>query len=157
MASTPIVHSPELPAQTASLTMFFNIQVTGAAQRLGTLVTVPAVRSAMDINYPASGGPAGAGEGRYRPPMNLVMQVSPAATGNVAVTYDNNTTPVVTPGAEVGLVMYPGGIYQFPLVGLTLLRPLANANQAIYPVDALTAFQLIASVNPTSVSCWFSD
>lgn len=157
MAATVVEQKPEQPAQTSAITMFFNIQVTGAAQRLGTLVTIPQIRSWFDTNYPSMGNPQGSGEGITRPPNNLILQVSPAATGNVALTYDNNTTPVVTAGSEIGLIMYPGGIYQFPLVGNTLLRPLANANQAIYPVDSLTAFILIAAVNPTSVSCWFSD
>jgi hypothetical protein len=66
------------------------------------------------------------------------------------MTWDNNTAPVV---GGPGLEMEPGTIYKFENAGVSLLR--VNSG-GIYPVNANTAFQLIATTN-TSLLVTFCD
>lgn len=178
-----VADAPEFPAQQATIPNSatasrweFNVQVTNVPTRLGDLlvaagspyvgapnvpVGVPLVRDAVfETAFPPSGtSGAGSGQGRYRPPRNVSFQVSPAAgTAVVAFTKDNYTTPVATGGSEVGTLLTAGfAQYRCSKAGETHLRILANSNQALYPVDAKTAFIFVASVNPTSMTVVFSD
>ena len=176
-----VADAPEFPAQTALIPSTattsvweFNVQVTNVATRLSDLLVtagspyvgnavvpagVPMVISAFNKSFPSMGGPAGAGEGIVRPPRNVSFQVSPAAvTSVVAFTKDNYTTPVATAGSEVGTLLMAGqGPFECSKAGETHLRIMPNTNQALYPVDAKTAFIFVALVNPTSMTVVFSD
>lgn len=177
-----VADAPEFPAQEATLPNSatasqweFNVQVTNVATRLGDLlvtagspypgapnvpVGVPLVRDAVfEVGWPNSGvSGAGSGQGRYRPPRNVSFQVSPAATGVVAFTKDNYTAPVATAGLEVGTLLTAGqGPFECSKAGETHLRILANSNQALYLVDAKTAFIFIASAAAVSMTVVFSD
>ena len=176
-----VADAPEFPAQSATQPdgttpsqWEFNVQVTNAPARLADLlvtagstypgsvhvpVGVPMVISAFNKSWPAMGGPAGAGEGIYRPPRNVSFQVSPAATtACVAFTKDNYTTPVATAGSEVGTLLMAGqGPFECSKAGETHLRILPNTNEALYPVSTKTAFIFVSSVNPTSMTVVFSD
>lgn len=178
-----VADAPEFPAQEATLPNSvtasqweFNVQVTNVATRLGDLlvtagspypgapnvpVGVPLVRDAVfEVGWPNSGvSGAGSGQGRYRPPRNVSFQVSPAAIGDVvAFTKDNYTAPVATAGSEVGTLLTAGqGPFECSKAGETHLRILANSNQALYPVDAKTAFIFVASAAAVSMTVVFSD
>lgn len=172
--------APEYPAEqakcpdgTTTTQWEFNVQVTGTATRLSDLLVtagspypgdavvpagVPMVRDAVfDTAYPSMGQPHGGGLGKYRPPRNVRFQVSPKVAVVVAMTKDNYTTPVATTGAEVGTLMTAGAVVHCPRAGQTHLRILANTNQAVYPVNAKTAFQFVSDTNPTSMTVVFSD
>jgi len=121
-------------------------------QRLGTLLTVPAI---VDDMWTASqGAPGGSGVTAglpiTRPPEHVIFQVPAAAANPIYMTWDNNTAPVVGgPGYE----LLAGQSVKFENAGLSLLRPQSSG---IHQVNSLTAFQFIATA-ATVLLVHFSD
>lgn len=121
----------------------FAVTVPIVAARLGTLITVP-----IHVDRMASAS-QDAGT-RTRPYRHVFFQVPSSAANTVWMTFSNNTAPVVgSPGME----LQKGIVYKFENAGDALLKPQTAGD---YPVNAGTAFQLIASAE-TIISVWFAD
>lgn len=118
----------------------FQVAVGAVAARLGTLITVPVH---TDRLYPS-------GSTVTRPYRHVFFQVPSTAANTVWLTFSNVTAPVV---GGPGMELQKGVVYTFENAGDSLLRPQTVGD---YPVDAGTAFQLIAAA-PTNISVWFAD
>ena len=129
-------------AGSVQATYAFKVTVGNASARLGALLTLPQV-----IDERTTGSQVQ----RLRPPLHVIFQVDPAAANPVWLTSDNVTAPVV---GGPGVALTPGTIVKYENAGLHLLQ--TSSTEARHPVNAGTAFQLIATAN-TSLNVTFSD
>ena len=124
-------------------TCFFKASITNAAQRLGTILTVPVHGDRLYDATQLAGT-------KTTPYNHVFFQVPSTAANTVWLSWDNNTAPVVGgPGMELQI----GVVYPFEFAGDMLLRPNAVGD---YLVNAGTAFQLIAAAG-TFCNIWFCD
>lgn len=141
--STNVFTGHYRPAFAAGQTLVFKCSVTAAAQRLTDLL---GVGIPMHIDRATDLSPKTA----LVPYRHVVFQSDPTNTGNIYYTADNNTTPVVL---GPGLVLVPGQSVKFEMAD-ELLRARTTGD---YLVDAKSAFQFIASVNPSILLVHFFD
>ena len=147
--STVVLPGAYQPAYGAD-TITFNITVTGTATRLGALITTAGgsgIPTHVDEMGSITNGPT-----KIVPYRHMKIQVPTDAANKVWMTDDNNTTPVAADGGP-GFELVPGILYIFENEGYTRLR--AKSTGA-YPVDANSAFQLVAAGNQ-AVSVSFND
>jgi hypothetical protein len=143
--STTGIPASYLPAYKAGLTLHVVAAVTGAAARLGALVTIPIF---PDERYTFSSGPT-----LLRCPYHIIFQVPAAAANPVYLTWDNNTAPVV---GGPGLELEQGQVYKFENAGVNLVFCPGSASKGFYPFNANSAFQVIATA-ATNLLVNFTD
>jgi hypothetical protein len=139
-----------------SETLCYVVTVPNTATRLGTLLVTAG--SSFTNGIPlipdeifGTNEPTANAVPKFRPPWHVMFQVPAGAANAIYCTWDNNTAPVVGgPGLEFE---NNGTIYLFENAGVTMLRRKASG---IYQVNALSAFQFIATAD-TSMIVTFSD
>jgi hypothetical protein len=141
------IHGGYGPAPTGFTYSFKVTTAVNTLQRLGTLLTIPAVPDEI----------FGGGQMRgitTRPPNHVEIGVPVGASQSVWVTIDNNTAPVVGgPGIEIPI----GTSRVFEGAGEILLQSGKKfGDVAPFTVNALTAFQIIALL-ATAINITFYD